>query len=265
MKFSLVTISFNQASFIEQAISSVINQQDIDLEYIVIDAGSTDGSRDIILKYADKIDKIIFEKDEGPAHGLNKGFSFASGDIFGYLNSDDMLEPDALKKVKRCFSRYQNADIVAGHCYIINEIGQRLHKGFSHKITVNSYLRGHGILIQQSTFFRRSIFEKVGGFNVQNKVSWDGEIILDMLRSGAKLKILNDVLSSFRIYQGSVTGSSDYLIKLNNEMERLRQGSSHKEDNFILKYVYYTLHWLAQPSILRQRLIDQVKHPKRVI
>jgi len=88
MRVSIVTISYNQARFLEQAIRSVINQDYPDIEYIVVDPGSTDGSRGIIEKYQNRIDKIIFDPDEGPADGLNKGFAHATGDIFGFINAD---------------------------------------------------------------------------------------------------------------------------------------------------------------------------------
>ena len=92
MKFSIVTISFNQARFLERAIVSVIEQKGVELEYIVVDPGSTDGSRDIIERHRDLIAHVVFEKDKGPADGLNKGFSHATGSIYGYLNADDVLE-----------------------------------------------------------------------------------------------------------------------------------------------------------------------------
>ena len=99
MKFSIVTISFNQSVFIEKAILSVIGQDYPDIEYIVVDPGSTDGSRDIIEKYRTKIHKTIFEPDQGPGQGLNRGFAQASGEIYGYINADDYYEPDAFRHV----------------------------------------------------------------------------------------------------------------------------------------------------------------------
>ena len=97
-RVSIVTISFNQAAFLERAIRSVVEQNYPLVEYIVVDPGSTDGSRDIIEKYRSRISKIIYEKDSGPANGLNKGFEAASGEIFGYINADDAYLPGALSK-----------------------------------------------------------------------------------------------------------------------------------------------------------------------
>ena len=89
MKFSIVTISYNQVKYLKQCIESVLSQQNVDIEYIIVDPGSTDGSREIINSYQNIIK--IFKKDIGPADGLNNGFKIASGDYFGFINSDDFL------------------------------------------------------------------------------------------------------------------------------------------------------------------------------
>lgn len=125
MKISIVTISFNQTCFLEEAICSVLEQGYPNVEYIVVDPGSTDGSREIIERYSDRIDKVIFEPDEGPADGLNKGFAHASGDVFGFLNSDDVLEPGALSGAARYFEARPEVDVVSGHSWIIDEEGRK--------------------------------------------------------------------------------------------------------------------------------------------
>ena len=89
MKFSVVTVSFNQRQYLEEALTSVLEQDYPAIEYIVVDPGSTDGSRELIESFRDRLASIVFEADQGAADGLNKGFQRASGDIFGFLNSDD--------------------------------------------------------------------------------------------------------------------------------------------------------------------------------
>ncbi|MCB1155752.1 glycosyltransferase, partial [bacterium] len=88
MKVSVVTLSFNQADYLERAIRSVVEQDHDDIEYIVVDPGSTDGSRDIIERYRDRIATVITDPDKGPPDGLNKGFAAATGDIYAYMNAD---------------------------------------------------------------------------------------------------------------------------------------------------------------------------------
>src|ERR1700738_5632483 len=97
-KVSIVTISFNQAEFLERAIRSVVDQDYPEIEYSVVDPGATEGSRDIIERYRSRIARVIYEPDRGPADGLNKGFACATGDIFGFLNSDDVLLPGAVRR-----------------------------------------------------------------------------------------------------------------------------------------------------------------------
>src|SRR6056297_1925233 len=104
MKFSIVTISYNQVEFLSQCIDSVFSQDVEDLEYIIVDPGSTDGSRELIEAYSDRIVKV-FEKDKGPADGLNKGFDVATGDVYGFINSDDYLLPGALRSVSDYFTQ----------------------------------------------------------------------------------------------------------------------------------------------------------------
>jgi glycosyltransferase involved in cell wall biosynthesis len=111
---SIVTISFNQAKYLERTIHSVLGQNYPNIEYIVVDAGSTDGSREIVLRYRSRIDQLIFEPDEEPADGLNKGFSRASGEIFGYLNGDDLFLQNAFGIAARTFAAHPQADVVNG-------------------------------------------------------------------------------------------------------------------------------------------------------
>src|SRR4051794_11958143 len=103
-KFSVVTISFNQAEFLERAIQSVLRQDcEAGIQYIVVDPGSTDGSRDVIEKYRSRLSHVILAPDLGPADGLNKGFKIATGDILCYLNSDDEFLPGAFRRVANFF------------------------------------------------------------------------------------------------------------------------------------------------------------------
>lgn len=207
MRISIVTISFNQAKFLPAAISSVIQQERCDLEYIVVDPGSTDGSLEIIRQFANKINNVILDPDEGPADGLNKGFANASGEIFGFLNSDDLLEPGALASVVQFFKFNPDIDVVSGHSWIIDSNGNRKRRIFSDRFTLGMAKYGAAILSQASTFFRAEIFRKSGGFNPKNRLTWDGELFLDMALVGARFEVVDEFWSGFRVYQGSISGS----------------------------------------------------------
>lgn len=207
IRISLVTLSFNQARFLEKAIRSVIDQDHPDVEYIVVDPGSTDGSRSIIERYRDCIDHLVYEPDDGPADGLNHGFAHATGDVFGFINADDWLEPDALDTIARMFGKYPDVDVIAAHGWLVDEQGRRIRRKYSNPFTAWRYLHQGAYLLQQSTFFRASAFRKIGGFNPNNRSCWDGELWLDLALAGCRFKIVDDLWSSFRVYQKSITGS----------------------------------------------------------
>lgn len=208
MRVSIVTISYNQGEFLERAIKSVIDQDYEDIEYIVVDAGSTDGSRDIIERYRSKINKIIFEPDDGPADGLNKGFSYATGDIYGFLNADDILLWQALSQVANYLKKNSNVDVVSGDSIIIDSQDRLIRKSYSDHFSLVQYAYGACVLLQASTFFRCSAFEKAGGFNNTNMRAWDGELWVDMAIKGLQFDKVNRFWSGFRLHGDSITASA---------------------------------------------------------
>lgn len=208
MKISIVTISYNQAGFLEKAIRSVVEQDYEDIEYIVVDPGSTDGSREIIERYRNQISKVIFDPDRGPADGLNKGFSYATGDIFGFLNSDDILLPKSVLQVVNYFKNNSHIDIVSGDALILDEQNRVIRKSYSDHFSLLRYAYDACVLLQPSTFFRRSAFEKVGGFNIKNERAWDGELWVDMALKGMKFVTVHRFWSGFRLHDSSITASA---------------------------------------------------------
>lgn len=220
MRLSIVTISYNQGRFLEQAIRSVLDQGYGDLEYIIVDAGSTDGSREIIEKYRRRIATAIFEPDRGPADGLNKGFARATGEIYGYLNADDYFLPGAFERVAQWF-RGSNLDVIIGHCTIVDERGAVRRYSYSDRFDLTAYAYGQAQLMQQSTFFRSAFLNKVGGFNSENKVSWDGELLVECGLVGARFATVNELLGAFRVYPESISGSAGLLDAISCEHDRL--------------------------------------------
>jgi glycosyltransferase involved in cell wall biosynthesis len=220
MKISIVTISFNQNEYVEAAIRSVIGQKYKNIEYIIVDPGSIDGSREIIESYKEHISWIIFDPDAGPADGLNKGFSGATGDIYGFLNSDDVLEPGALEEVASFFIKNPTVDVVSGASWIINSNGRKLRKFFSDRYSLWMAARGASIVSQSSTFFRASAFNKTAGFNKGNRIAWDGELFADMALNGAKFHCVRNIWSQFRIHEEGITGSGKFEVA-NNEYAQM--------------------------------------------
>jgi glycosyltransferase involved in cell wall biosynthesis len=205
MKISIVTISFNQRQYLKECIDSILTQTDCELEYIVVDPGSTDGSRELIESYGDRIIKV-FERDDGPADGLNKGFARATGDVYGFINSDDYLLPGALKRVTEFFLTNSAGSFMTGYGFTENEYGERTSVRPS-VLTVDAMLNRAAIMFQQTTFFNAEQFKKVKGFNQQNRTCWDYELFLNLLQSNATHKVITEKLAVFRIHQGSISGS----------------------------------------------------------
>lgn len=207
MKFSIVTVSFNQGEFLERTIKSVIEQQGVEIEYIMVDPGSTDRSRDIIEAYRPHFAHVILEKDQGPADGLNKGFALATGDVYSFLNSDDTLEPGALVEVAHWLEGHPGIDVVSGHTWITDRYDSRLRRAWSDPFERWPVAYGASIQIQPSTFIRRAAYLASAGFNVQNRSTWDSELLVDLFLSGSRFGTIEKILSSYRLHEVSITNS----------------------------------------------------------
>ena len=194
LKFSIVTISLNQAQFLERAILSVLSQKGVDFEYIVVDPGSTDGSREIIERYRPSFSHVVYENDIGPADGLNKGFARATGDVYCYLNSDDAFELGALLRAAQFLDERSEFDVICGHAWVTDRHDNRLRRVWSEPFRPLFVAYGAATQIQPSTFIRRDAFIKAGGFNRANRSSWDGELLVDLFISGARIGIIDEFL-----------------------------------------------------------------------
>ncbi len=220
----VVTISFNQARFLQQAVDSVQCASPSRLAYVAVDPGSTDGSREILALHQNRFSKLIFEPDAGPADGLNKGFSKVGGSILGYLNSDDRFLPGALDYVLDYFDAHPQTDVLLGGIRLIDEHDRvEFRKRTPDHFHLSRFLHKSCYFWQQATFFRRSLFEAVGGFNPENRASWDGELVLDFHLHGAEFAYTNSLLGDFRLHAQSLTGSRRLHVANAREMERMRR------------------------------------------
>lgn len=229
MKVSIVTISYNQGEFLERAIRSVIEQDYGDIEYIIVDPGSTDGSRDIIERYRSRLAKVIFEPDKGPADGLNKGFAHATGEIFGYINADDAYLPGAFKKMADVFHNFPSVDIIYGWGYIVDRNSRIIRRFRSTPFNLWRSIYGGVWVMQQSTFFKKRAFFDVGGFNVNNRTSWDFELLLDLGLLGKKFKLIRDYWSIFTIHESSISGSQRQKLESARNHLRLFKKATNRE------------------------------------
>jgi len=219
-KVSIITISFNQAEFLERTIRSVVDQNYPEVEYIVVDAGSTDGSREIIEHYRSRISRVIYEPDRGPADGLNKGFVHATGDVFAYLNSDDVLLPGAVRSAA-AFLNSSDVDVVSANAIIIDAKDRHLRIGYSEPFSLKMSAYNACTLFQPATFFRREVFERVGGFNADNKSCWDAELWVDMALSGARFALADEVWGACRLHPQSITSSRRLEQQIQADLQRM--------------------------------------------
>ena len=223
-RISVVTLSYNQGPFLKECIDSVLSQGRELVEYIVVDPGSSDQSHRIIAGYGSEIDHVLLESDEGPADGLNKGFALARGDIFAYVNADDRLCKGAAEFALRYFAAHPDVDVLCGAIRLIDKSGRvSLRCRTADRFDIRKYAVGICTVGQQATFFRRRAFERAGGFNVENRVAWDGELLVDMALSGARFETVYKVLGDFRVYGGTITGSGDYRRRYAEYQSRLNR------------------------------------------
>jgi glycosyltransferase involved in cell wall biosynthesis len=175
-KISLITCSYNHKTFLEDTINSVLNQKYPNLEYIIIDGGSTDGSVDVIKKYARHLSYWVSERDRGQTHALIKGFAQSTGDIQSWLCSDDLLEVGALQDVASFFLEHPKARVVYGDTTYIDKNARIIRvkrlPGYSHWFWV-----WDGCSIPQpSTFWRRDLYMEVGGLKEKYDVAMDQDL-----------------------------------------------------------------------------------------
>jgi glycosyltransferase involved in cell wall biosynthesis len=193
---SVVTPTLNQASTLERTIRSVL-EQPVEVEYIVVDGGSSDDSVEILERYADRLAWWISEPDEGQSHGINKGLQHATGDVVAYINSDDYYTPDALARVTRTFAEHPTADWVVGACRYLHPDGS-LDTVWIPALPDGPralWVRDCWYVPQASSFWRRSCVERVGGFREDLHFAMDMEFGLRLAASGVLPLIIQDELA----------------------------------------------------------------------
>ena len=220
----VVTISFNQCAYLAEAIASVTMTDNSKHQYVVVDPGSTDSSRQIIHENKKRFSSVVLEPDNGPADGLNKGFAKCDADVMGYLNADDRLLPGALDFVLDYFNRHPYVDVIMGGIRLVDQSGKVTRRScIPWMFSPQSVLDGTYVAVQQGTFFRRRAWELTTGFNIKNGSCWDTELVLDMSLAGAVIRPVYKNLADFRIHSQSITGSNSLAARYRHDVERLKQ------------------------------------------
>ncbi|MCP1335362.1 glycosyltransferase [Futiania mangrovi] len=210
MRVSVVTISFNQGRFLRHALASVRAQKGVEVEHILVDPGSTDGSREVVAEAAARGAVAVLEPDSGPADGLNKGLARASGEAVAFLNADDMLLPGALAAAVTALQARPGAACVHGHARLIDGAGKRIGTARATPLSVRGYFRGWATIVQPAMVFRTQAVRGAGGFNAQNRIAWDAELILAMLAEDARFDMVGGEWAAFRLHGEGITGSGRF-------------------------------------------------------
>jgi glycosyltransferase involved in cell wall biosynthesis len=203
-RITIITPSFNQADYLEQTILSVLGQGYPNLEYIIIDGGSTDGSVDIIRKFEDRLAYWVSEKDRGQAHAINKGLRRATGDIIAYLNSDDYYLEGSLARVAEHFSRHPDVDLVYGRCRTVDQRGTKLGEHFGSITRYEEVLDLWDVwwnrrnFVQPEVFWTKRIMDEIG--LLREDLFWvmDYEYWLRILRTQCAVGVVDCELASSR-------------------------------------------------------------------
>lgn len=210
MKVSVITPSFNQGHYIEATIRSILSQEfEGDLEYIVVDGGSTDGTVSVLRSFGDRI-RWVSEPDNGLADAVNKGLGMATGEIIGWLNSDDLYLPGAIDRAVRHFDASPACRWLYGKCRIIGPDGREIYRNVTRyknlllrKFSVDRLLT-ENYISQPAVFFRRALIEEAGLLRTDLKFAMDYDLWLRFGRI-CEAGVIPHYLSEFRRHPGSLS------------------------------------------------------------
>ncbi len=223
-KISIVTPNLNTEAFIERTILSVLQQDYPNLEYIIIDGGSTDNSVSIIKRYQSRLKLWLSEHDRGLYAALNKGFRLTSGQIMGYLNSDDMLHPGALHNIARLFMKHPSIHWIQGYPTVFDEDDKMVSTRPPRHSAMFFYARRHNhsteFIQQESTYWTRSLWDKAGGqFDEGLKLAGDFDLWLRFFRH-ERLHVTRQFIGGFRVRRNQLSSNlSTYLQECEHALQ----------------------------------------------
>ena len=217
-KISVVTPNYNQSQYLEKTILSVLNQNYSNLEYIIIDGGSTDNSLEVIKKYENQLTYWISEPDNGMYFALQKGLEKCDGEIMGWINSDDMLHPGALERVASLFKKNPTVRWIQGYPTVIDEKGNLIHTR-EHRYIQDAFLlkRYHDwkFIQQESTYWRRSLWIEAGSrVSTEYRFAGDFELWMRFFKY-SKLYVTNEYIGAFRCREGQLSeiNGNNYILE----------------------------------------------------
>ncbi|MGH2522047.1 MAG: glycosyltransferase family 2 protein [Anaerolineales bacterium] len=216
---SIITPSYNQAQFLEETIQSVLSQDYPRLEYIVIDGGSTDGSVEIIRKYADRLAYWVSEPDQGQTEAINKGLRRAQGEILAWLNSDDLYEPGAVRGAVEVLLAQPQFDLVYADCHYIGADGRLLQTMRAWDFVPRRLLTGIPLVIQPASFFTRRALDRAGSLDESLHYVFDHDFYVRMVLAGLNFRRVEAIWARFRLHAASKTWTQ--WIRFNLELQQI--------------------------------------------
>ncbi len=202
MKISIITPSFNQVEFIQQTLDSVLYQNYLNYEHIVVDGGSTDGALEILRNR--KNIKLIAERDNGQAEAINKGINKMTGEIFAWLNTDDFYEKDTLKIVSNVFNSNADTKIIYGNIRYVDQNGIELSMDSGNKLNYKNVLDNPYIMRQPAMFIHRSVIESIGLLNEKYHLAMDLDFYLRVLKKYEPI-YCDELVVNFRVHNNAKT------------------------------------------------------------
>ncbi len=270
LKISIVTPSYNQGQYLEETIQSVLDQNYPNLEYIIMDGGSTDNSVEVIKKYESRLAHWESQPDGGQADAINKGFNMATGDILAWLNSDDYYTPGTFQLISELFAR-DDMKIVFGECVLYHqETGKKksstvFEHAKSHQIELSDYI------VQPSSFWTKKTWDLVGNLNVNLVYTFDWDWFIRAKRKGVHWHPVDKALSVYRYHHQHKTGTGgdkreqeiagiyrEYHTELLSRKYLQRRSMQNKI--LWLNKVNHILGWIGLSHIIDARRLLHKKH-----
>lgn len=255
MKVSIVTPSYNQVEFLETTIQSVLGQNYLELEYIIVDGGSTDGSVDIIKIYEDQLSWWVSEPDKGQASAINKGLKKATGDIVAWLNSDDVYAPGAVQEAVEIFRSHPEAVLVYGDAVSIDQDGKPFHYQEFREYYLED-LVGFHIICQPAVFIRKVTLESAGYLDESYHFLLDHQLWLRVAQYG-EIHYVPDVWAFPRYHPGAknIARSADFakealhLLGWMKEQPRLSKIITENKVNVMARYYRFSARYFLDAGM----------------
>lgn len=248
---TIITPSFNQGCYIEETIKSVLSQTYLNIEYIVMDGGSTDNTIEILDKYKEKV-KYISKKDKGQADAINKGFKMAKGEIIGWINSDDILDCKCVELVVKEFLSDDSVGLVYGNYININKDGSAINTVKRDNISLERLLNVDSALSQPGSFYRKKVVAQANFLDENLKYVMDYDLWIKILKA-SNIKYLDNVLAYFRLHDQSKTVSqiNNFAPEIDKVLKKYG-GSVYALPCEYLKENYYDKWFLRMQDIIKK-------------